>query len=167
MNWKKRKTFFFLIFWKIFDYGLFWFHLFSEASAEILKKFHVFFVDMKTSKGRFEINWPLHSFVYYHFYWIRYYCILANIKCLAWNSTTCADISRKFIFIPLLTTSHHKWSHMLCSTIHITYIHMSCDGSEITMFGGPCLGPKEWKDMQNVFAHCHFITMNLNDKGTL
>ena len=54
--------------------------------------------------------------------------------------------SRKFIFIPLLTTSHHKWSHMLfyaVCTINITYIHMSCDGSEITMFGAPCLGPKE------------------------
>ena len=83
---------------------------------------------------------------------------------MAWNSTTCADISRKFIFIPLLTTSHHKWSHMLCSTIHITYVHMSCDGSEITMFGGPHVwDQKSERICRTVFVHCHFTTINLND----
>jgi hypothetical protein len=36
----------------------FWFNLFSEARAEILKKIVGFVGDLKTSKGHFEINWP-------------------------------------------------------------------------------------------------------------
>ena len=37
----------------------FWFDLFLEARAESLQKFVGFLIDLKTTKGRFEINWPL------------------------------------------------------------------------------------------------------------
>ena len=39
---------------------IFWFDLFLEARAEILKKKIVgFLVETMTPKGHFEINWPL------------------------------------------------------------------------------------------------------------
>ena len=51
-----------LIEWFYFDSLtlLFWFGLFLEVRAEILtKKLCFFFVDLKTPKGHFEINWPV------------------------------------------------------------------------------------------------------------
>ena len=40
----------------------FWFDIILEARAEIFIKFLLlFFVDLKTPKGHFEINWPLAS----------------------------------------------------------------------------------------------------------
>ena len=42
----------------IYD-NVFWFELFLEARAEILKKIVGFLVETITTKSPFEINWPL------------------------------------------------------------------------------------------------------------
>ena len=49
----------------IFNYlirDFFWFDLFLEARAEILKKIVGFLVETMTPKEHFEINWPLEQY---------------------------------------------------------------------------------------------------------
>ena len=62
LNQKRIKALYLFLLFKIYLIrDFFWFDLFLEARAEILKKILGILVQMMTLKGHFEINWPLET----------------------------------------------------------------------------------------------------------